>query len=219
MDLKDYEYKKILKDVRYRRDDYELKKDMSSSLENLFNDALEEFLNKNNELKKEWSAFLNIKTKKLDQAIQTKIEELYSKVDNIDDIDNIEPIDDIHNKELTPEEVEMKRIYRDIVKKTHPDKLNSDAKYTEKEKEKRIELYKKASVYYDKKDFVNMMYCADELDINYNATFLNIETLKKDIDVYKDKSDMCEKSIYWKWYKDGKTETSLKDLINKMMGL
>jgi hypothetical protein len=215
MDLKEFEYKKLLKDVKYWKEEYELKKDMIFSIENMFNNALLEFLEKNPSIKSKWDDFLGKKAKQIEDMLKQKYSEVETKV-------NSEPISDIpeekieftERKELSPKEKEIKRIYREIVKLTHPDKLYN---HTEADKEKRLKIYKEATVYYRNSDLSNIIYYADELGIKYDISIIDVEIIKKDIEIFKQKANMYENSIYWKWYNENKNESLLNIFLNQQM--
>lgn len=213
MNLNDYEYKRLLKDVRYWKEEYELKKDMAFSIENMFNNALEEFLGKNPTIKSKWDAFMFNKTKQIEELLKEKYSDKSTEHEPIK-----EEIDEIvfteTTKELTPKEIEIKRIYREIVKMTHPDKLLNHA---EADKEKRLKIYKESTIYYDKKDLSNIIYCADELGLKYDMSLIDIELIKKDVELFKQKAMMYEMSIYWKWYNDGKNEVVLNNFLTQQM--
>jgi hypothetical protein len=209
MDLKDFEYRKNIKDVRYWKEEYELKKEMIFSIENMFNTALEEFLNKNPQIKNKWDSFMSKKSKQIEEIIKQKFTEptISEEPENIEEII-------FSKKESSPKEIELKRIYREIVKSTHPDKLSN---YSDTDKERRLKIYKEAITYYETSDLSNIIYCADELGIRYDIALLDIEIIKKDIEIYKQKTMMYEKSVYWKWYNDGKDEALLNNFLSQQM--
>ncbi len=211
MDLKEFEYKKLLKDVRYWKEEYELKKDMAYSIENMFNNALDEFLNKNPQIKLKWDSFMGKKTKQIETIIKQKFSDTEHKVEQE------EPIEYVFEETapvLTPKEIELKRVYREIVKLTHPDKLRN---HSDGDKERRLKIYNDSTIYYENKDLSNIVYCADELSIKCDLTLIDTELIKKDIELFKQKAMMYEKSIYWKWYNDGKNETVLNTFLSQQM--
>ena len=151
MDLKDFEYRKNIKDVRYWKEEYELKKEMIFSIENMFNNALEEFLNKNPQIKNKWDVFMSKKSKQIEEIIKQK----FIEPEPVEEFKE-EVIEETYvKKELTPKEIELKRIYREIVKLTHPDKISS---YNETDKERRLKIYKESILYYDTNDLSNIIY-------------------------------------------------------------
>lgn len=214
MDLKEFEYKKLLKDVRYWKEEYELKKDMAFSIENMFNSALEEFLDKNPAIKSKWDTFMGKKTKQIEEMLKQKYSDAEAKAEDESINAPEEEFQFVEKKELTPKEKEIKRIYREIVKLTHPDKLHNHA---DADKEKRLRIYKEATSYYQQSDLSNIIYCADELGIKYDISIIDVEIIKKDIEIFKQKAMMYEKSIYWKWYNEDKNETMLNTFLNQQM--
>jgi hypothetical protein len=212
MDLKEFEFKRILKDVRYWKEEYELKKDMAYSLETMFNDALEEFLIKNPLIKEKWDAFIENKSKQIEKLIKQKYDT--SEKESAPEETEIEfTLEPEEKKEPTPKQIELKRLYREIVKLTHPDKLHN---HSDGDKERRIKLYKDSTVYYNNEDLSNLIYCADELGLKYDTSLIDIDIVKKDIELFKQKAIMYEKSVYWKWYNE-KDETILTTFLSQQM--
>ena len=207
MDLKNLEFRKNIKEARFYKEDYELKKDLIHSIEHMFNNALEEFLNNNPEIKNEWDSFMNKKSKQIEKLIKEKYSDISPEVKE-------DLMKEEIKKELTPKEIELKRIYREIVKISHPDKISN---YADSDKEKRLKIYKECTQYYKNNDLSNLIYCADELNINYDTTLLDIDVIKKDIESYKLQSSMFENSVYWKWYRDGKDESLLNNFLSQQM--
>ncbi|MFM2395353.1 MAG: hypothetical protein RLZZ546_3336, partial [Bacteroidota bacterium] len=77
--------------------------------------------------------------------------------------------------------------------------------------------YKEATVYYRNSDLSNIIYYADELGIKYDISIIDVEIIKKDIEIFKQKANMYENSIYWKWYNENKNESLLNIFLNQQM--
>jgi hypothetical protein len=97
----------------------------------------------------------------------------------------------------------MKKMFRGIMKKTHPDKVKS---------EELIEIYIKSKEAYDTNNLLELSYNANKLKIDIELSELEIEILKDLIKFKKEKLETIEKSWLWMWYKAG-TETEKDNVI------
>tara|TARA_Y100000593_G_scaffold81220_1_gene151897 strand:- start:92 stop:661 length:570 start_codon:yes stop_codon:yes gene_type:complete len=94
---------------------------------------------------------------------------------------------------------EVKKIYRRIVYKTHPDKLEKLPNNTIKKK--LIKQYKDAVEKYNNNDLVGLFDIADELDIKLPEIDESyIIMMKEQITSLKDKIERYKKSNAWIWY-------------------
>ena len=151
---------------------------------------------------------LNIAECKLNKHLgSVSIEHIYGITDSFD------------NKEIKDkkEQKEVKKVYRKIVSKTHPDKLIPLPNNTIKKK--LIKQYKEAVNKYRDNDMVGLFDIADELDIKLpeiDESFIikmenEIKSLKDRIKRYKD-------SNAWVWYHatGEKAEEILKQIISNL---
>lgn len=223
MDLKELEYKEIIRTCRYWKEEYELKKDMVLLIETMFNSELKNFLEKNPSIKSQWESVMKKKNEYIENLIKQNIDNSNNKNEesaklNFDEPENLNTDivieENIEEKIPTPLEIEVKRLYREIVKLTHPDKLFNKSN---SEKEKKIKIYKEATKYYQINDISNIIYCADELGIRYNSDIIEVDILKKDIEKFKQNVETYENSLLWKWYKENKNEEILKIYLNKQI--
>jgi len=97
----------------------------------------------------------------------------------------------------------MKKMFREIMKKTHPDKVKS---------EELIEIYIKSKEAYDTNNLLELSYNANKLKISIELSELEIEILKDLIKFKKEKLETIEKSWLWMWYK-ASTETEKDNVI------
>lgn len=97
----------------------------------------------------------------------------------------------------------MKKMFRGIMKKTHPDKVKS---------EELIEIYIKSKEAYDTNNLLELSYNANKLKIDIELSDLEIDILKDLIKFKKEKLETIEKSWLWMWYKAG-TETEKDNVI------
>lgn len=83
-----------------------------------------------------------------------------------------------------------KKIYREIVKLTHPDKVNS---------EWLVDLYIKAKEAYEEYNLFDLYLISSKLEIDVSLDSGDIETLSILIERKKEKLEMVEKSWLWMW--------------------
>ena len=97
----------------------------------------------------------------------------------------------------------MKKMFREIMKKTHPDKVKS---------EELIDIYIKSKEAYDTNNLLELSYNASKLNISIDLSVLEIEILKDLIKQKRESLETIEKSWLWMWYKAG-TETEKDNVI------
>lgn len=84
----------------------------------------------------------------------------------------------------------VKHLYRKIVQKTHPDRVNSDALH---------ELYNKAGKANKRRDILTLYSICNKLGIKFNITDKEIDALRKQNYIIKMRQDNFEKSHLWVW--------------------
>lgn len=85
----------------------------------------------------------------------------------------------------------VKKVYREIVKKTHPDKTNSD---------EYIELYNKATEFYNKNELIELYFIAVELNIDVEIEEEDISNISETIRNKRRELHNLEMSYLWLWY-------------------
>ena len=94
---------------------------------------------------------------------------------------------------------EVKKVYRKIVSKTHPDKLEQLPNNTIKKK--LIKHYKKAVEHYNNNNVVGLFDLADELDIKLPEIDESyIEKMSMEVNSLKSKIQRYKDSNAWIWY-------------------
>jgi hypothetical protein len=93
--------------------------------------------------------------------------------------------------EINPKEVKMKKLYRDIAKLTHPDKIVS---------EKLNDLYLKSTKFYKNSDITGIYYICDELGITYEIDDEDNEMIINKINSLKNRISFMESTLTWRWY-------------------
>jgi hypothetical protein len=128
-----------------------------------------------------------------------------------DSINEEEKIIDSSKKEKSPK---VKKLYREIVKKTHPDKDKT---------EKYIDLYKEATSAYEKNDITALIFICSKLDIEVDLEENDIETITLAIKEKKKELHNIEMSYLWLWYnaktqeqRDKVVELFISKMLNKI---
>jgi hypothetical protein len=181
------EIRKLLKELDYVKSDYEYKNEIVFEADNSFMRTLNDFLDKNFVLKE---MFDNKVNGKIDTLIKPSIAE-DSEVYLVDKIDKVV-------------DKNLKKIYRSIVKKTHPDKI-TDFRLNN--------LYIIASDMYDSNDIIGIYSICDQLEIPYELNIEELETLKSRISMMKDRVSFMESTFTWKWYHTDNENEKSKILI------
>jgi hypothetical protein len=101
----------------------------------------------------------------------------------------------------------IKHLYRKIVQKTHPDKVNSDALN---------ELYNKATKANKNKDLLTLYSICNELGIKFNITDQEIMLIKNELHKIKMKQEIFEKSHLWLWA-NIENETQKKEILKHFL--
>jgi hypothetical protein len=119
----------------------------------------------------------------------------FSEPDGLNDfsdnnIDNLES-DDLNGvSEDKEEDLKIKKLFRDIVKKTHPDRIGNDSK---------IDLYIKSKELYENRNFIELYFIAINLEIDIELEESDISNLKNSLINKKKESKSLENSYLWLW--------------------
>ena len=97
----------------------------------------------------------------------------------------------------------VKKLYREIVKKTHPDKVDS---------EDLINLYMSATIAADEYNLMELFIICDQLSINFEIDFEDKGTLISLIEMKKKELKDIESSFIWIYYM-AKTEEEKNKLV------
>ena len=151
--LKRLEVRKLLKELDFIESDFNYKNEIVFEADSNFIKSVNDLLEKHPMLKD----IINKKnSKRVDLVFSDIIKEALDKDDEI--LEEEELVEDFINEEvvseINPKEVKMKKLYRDIAKLTHPDKIVS---------EKLNDLYLKSTKFYKNSDITGIYYICDEL--------------------------------------------------------
>ena len=174
--IKELEFKRLIKELEYLNSYLEYKTELVTDVDDKFISNVNKFLDVNPEVKK---IFDNKIEERLNKAIENKIESVDSS--EKDDLAVVK----------TEKNPKLKKTFRDIVKKTHPDRTN-DIKLNE--------YYINASKYYKDDNLFKMLSICDNLNIDYEIDDDDSIVLKKEIDNIKNRIKFIESTNTWVWY-------------------
>ena len=188
--LKRLEVKKLLKELDFIESDFNYKNEIVFEADSNFIKSVNDLLEKHPMLKD----IINKKnSKRVDLVFSDIIKEALDKDDEI--LEEEELVEDFINEEvvseINPKEVKMKKLYRDIAKLTHPDKIVS---------EKLNDLYLKSTKFYKNSDITGIYYICDELGITYEIDDKDNEMISNKINNLKSRISFMESTLTWRWF-------------------
>lgn len=122
---------------------------------------------------------------------------------------NVEEIENEVSKETKPENVsestksKVKKIYREIVKLTHPDRTNS---------EELVEIYRKATTAADNYNILELYEISVQLKIPIELDMEDIETLMFLIGKKREELKKIDGSFIWLWF-TSQTEEEKENIV------
>lgn len=191
--IKKLEIKKLFKELDFLESDYEYRNEVINAVDGNFIEEVNLMLERNPELKTIYDEKYEVETvsESFEENIIDVIEEVIEKIKH---------------------STKIKKLYRDIVKITHPDKVNNT---------NLNDAYIKATGYYDINDYIGVYKINFQLGIeDYELCEENIEIEIKDrINNIKNKIDFLEKTFTYQWYISGERDKQnilLKFIENKL---
>ena len=178
--LQKLESKRLLKELDFYESDLEYKSELVNHVETTFIQSVNEYLDEHPTLKDEFDEKIN---KRIEDTINKKIlsSEFIEQDIFIED-------DEVDSKIENPK---MRKLYREIVKQTHPDKVKN---------EKLNNLYIEAGKSYDDDDLFNIYSICDELGISYELEESENFIIKDKIKSLQDKINFIQSTFTWQWY-------------------
>ena len=185
--LKSLEFQRLIKELQFIESDYLYQSEIIRESNNVFLDSVETILDSYPELRSIYR----------DRTTNTFINS--SKIEpNIDDIEF-----DVLIKPTIDSDV--KKIYRKIVKSTHPDKIKNP---------KLNELYLEATSAYETNDLVTLYKVSSELMIEFEWSESILEQVKDKILNYKSQISFLESTYTFKWLKSSSEDDKLKIILS-----
>ena len=182
--LNQLEVRRLLKELDYVKSDFEYKNEIVFEADNSFMRSLNDFLEKNIVLKEMFDKKIN---RKIDEMIRERSTERV--IESIPDVVEEESTEITIVEKVVDEK--LRKIYRVIAKKTHPDKI-SDVRLND--------IYIMASKMYENNDVMGIYSICDQLGIPYELSTEDGEILKSQISMMKERVGFMESTFTWKWY-------------------
>jgi hypothetical protein len=208
--LKKLEKRKLLKELDYIKSELTYRKEVVSLNDPIFISSVNEFLDKNPEVKKTF-----------DEKINSKIDDLLEKEKQrilIEELDEFEVTDDVIIEpefEKTEEDIQVEKLnkkikglYRQIVKLTHPDKVSN---------KKLNELYLEATEHYKKEDIISLYFICDELDISYELEESEFNLISDNISKFREQMKFLENTFTWNWYNTENKDEVVIEYIKRQL--
>lgn len=176
--LKYLELQRLFKELQFVESDYLYQSEIIKQTDKIFLESVDSILEKYPDLKTLW---LERTQKKQNDISQVLIEDVVEAIE-------------IENK---PNNSNLKQIYREIVKSTHPDKVKNF---------KLNELYIEATQAYESNDIVTLYKVCSELLIDFEFDQDEINKIKERIENYKNQIGFLESTYTFKWLKSDESE-------------
>ena len=184
--------KKLFKELEYMESDFEYRSEIISEADSDFIGKVNNFLEEHPKLKE-------IYDDKIDTHIQKNI------------LKNTEEVIELFEEEVIEQEIfeevklpKVKKLYREIVKLTHPDKVDQKSLN---------DLYLTATKYYDRNDKIGLYKVCTELDIDYDLDDDDNQIIESKIDDLKRRIEFLESTFTWQWINTDSEKEKLEMMI------
>lgn len=184
--LKQLEIKKLLKELDFIESDFTYKSEVIHEADSSFIKTVNELLEEHPLLKEVFDKKIN---SKVDHIFEKKDEEIKEKIESSKEEEKFIEDDFIVVEKFVDQKV--KKLYREIAKITHPDKIDN---------RKLNDLYLRATTCYDNNDRPGTYAICDELDIDYEPDDSDTQTISNKITDIKGKINFIESTMTWSWY-------------------
>lgn len=190
--LKYLELQRLIKELQFVESDYIYQSEIINQSEILFTESVNKILDEYPDLKNIWNEKVNTNNNVIDNS------DIHI---HLEDVEVIESIDTSIN---------IKKIYREIVKNTHPDVVRN---------QKLNELYLEATSAYETNDVVTLYKVCSDLMIDFPWDDSEIQKIKLKIEQYKNQIIFLESTYTFKWLKSDdvdKNKIVLKFIENRI---
>lgn len=177
----DLQVNKVIQEYTYLKSDEDLKKELISIHQ---------------------GEFLSIINEKLSNIPQEQLKVIEDKQEVKEKEPKLNTDDIPHNTK-----VKAKKIYREIVKLTHPDKVDDIELH---------ELYMEAKEAYEDYDLFELYFIGKSLNIKLKLSFDEMDTLNKLIESKKESIKSLESSFVWIWL-NSTTEEEKENLVDRFI--
>lgn len=195
--LKQLESKKLIKELEFIESDYNYKNELVSEADSEFIKSLNLFLERHPQLKEIFDRKIN---KKIEEIFIKKQEDIQIIIENSEK-ENIEEdyVEETSHElvKVDPKTLKIKKLYREIVKATHPDRVTN---------EKLNELYLKATSFYNKNDFAGTYSICNELNILFEIEDDERQFIIEKINSLRERISFMESTFTWQWFNSVESE-------------
>ena len=192
---------KLMKELDYIESEFEYKNEIILDADANFLKTVNAYLNTNPELKKIFDEKVNkkieemIEKKKTEENVQPESELANDESDlatKLHDEQQDQKEEIVQNEENPTDfrNEKLKKLYREIAKLTHPDKIKNNKLNT---------LYLKATNYYDENNIIGIYAICNELAIDYEIDDDDISFIFQRIGNIKQRISFLESTYTWKW--------------------
>jgi len=115
--IKQLETQRVLRELDFLETDYNFRKEVVSSADPEFLKSVNQFLEENPELKEQYDTKVS---QLLDEALKNFDKQL-EELENSTEEEKFDDFDNWDNEEIVDNGNNLKKLYREIVKQTHPD--------------------------------------------------------------------------------------------------
>lgn len=214
------ESKKLLRELNYLMCEIDFKNELTMEYNKQFEIAIIQFLRESPLVKeqcrnrfgsmmdepKETSLMANKSEETSPMITKNKVIDYSSSTDVI--LFSGQQIDMDDDFYLEFDEVKMKKLFRDIVQNTHPDKVKSNILNS---------LYNKAVEANKNEDILSIYSVCDELGLDFHVRQREIYALEGRIENLKSKKDSFEQSHLWMWYINDDDENKRRKIIHHFL--
>ena len=203
--IKLLQLKKLLKELEYIESDFEYRSELISEADNEFIKSINNFLDIHPDIKDIYDKKIN---EKIDQSIKKNQESNpITELEITEDVEEetiYESVIDNMVTDLVETNVKLKKLYREIVKLTHPDKIK---------KSNLNDIYIKATQFYNFNDKIGIYRICSELNIDYDIDDDDEIFISERIDSLRKRISFLESTFTYKWFESESEEEKNKIMV------
>jgi len=203
--IKLLQLKKLLKELEYIESDFEYRSELISEADNEFIKSINNFLDIHPDIKDIYDKKIN---EKIDQSIKKNQESNpITELEVTEDIEEepiYESVMDNMVTDLVETNVKLKKLYREIVKLTHPDKIK---------KSNLNDIYIKATQFYNFNDKIGIYRICSELNIDYDIDDDDEIFISERIDSLRKRITFLESTFTYKWFESENEEEKNRIMV------
>jgi len=213
--------RKLFSELEFLTVDADFKGQMFEKYKMDFNNKIVEFLNDNPEIKKEYDKINGPQFTEDDmnhtpkEKTEQEIEDFENKKKEIEEALKEEEYADNLEKRVFTEDPDIKRIYRSIVKLTHPDKIKLENKNRQTILKK---YYLEATDSYNKQNLYEIVRIATLLNVDIgDLSDENLDRLEECLKILKKDIKVIESTLPWKYFEELRDDIQRKILIKQFI--